>query len=62
MTADDFGFFTEQLDGCYYRFGVDGDNQTGKLHTSTFLIDENALRVSTSLFAFLPFEVLVEEH
>ena len=62
MTADDFGFFTEQLDGCYYRFGVDGDSQTGKLHTSTFLIDENALRVSTSLFAFLPFEVLVEEH
>ena len=58
MTADDFGFFTEKYRGCYYRFGVAGNNVSGKLHTSTFLIDEEALRVSFSLFAFLPLETL----
>ncbi len=58
MTADDFGFYTEQYTGCYYRFGVAGRKVTGKLHTSTFLIDEEALRVTTALFALLPFKLL----
>ncbi len=58
MTADDFGFFTEKYKGCYYRFGVAGSHKLGKLHTSTFLIDEEALRVSTSLFAFLSLKTL----
>lgn len=58
MTADDFGFYTEQYTGCYYRFGVAGRKVTGKLHTSTFLIDEEALRVTTALFALLPFKML----
>lgn len=58
MTADDFGFYTEKYKGCYYRFGVSGSGDSGKLHTSTFLIDDEALRVSTALFATLPFEML----
>lgn len=58
MTADDFGFFTEQYKGCYYRFGVAGDKASGKLHTSTFLIDDEALRASTALFATLSLEML----
>ena len=58
MTADDFGFFTERYKGCYYRFGVAGTNVSGKLHTSTFLIDEEALRASTALFATLSIEKL----
>ena len=58
MTADDFGFFTEQYRGCYYRFGVAGSVASGKLHTSTFLVDEESLRLSTALLAVLPFEIL----
>ena len=58
MTADDFGFFTEQYKGCYYRFGVAGSQVSGKLHTSTFFIDEEALRASTVLFATLSLETL----
>lgn len=54
MTADDFGFFTEKYKGCYYRFGVAGAHIQGKLHTSTFLIDDEALRASTAMFALLP--------
>ena len=58
MTADDFGFFTEKFKCCYYRFGVAADNKAGKLHTSTFLIDEDALRSSTALFALLSLKTL----
>lgn len=60
MTADDFGFYTNRYKGCYYRFGVKGSESTGKLHTSTFLIDEEALRASTAVFAALPFKIFVE--
>lgn len=54
MTADDFGFFTQQYPCCYYRFGVAGVNyDCGKLHSSTFLIDEESLKTSVSVFAWL---------
>lgn len=58
MTADDFGFFTEKYPCCYYRFGVANDSKAGKLHTSTFLINEDALRSSTALFALLSLKTL----
>lgn len=58
MTADDFGFFTEKFKSCYYRFGVVGKEKTGKLHTSTFLIDEEALRLTSGLFVLLALKML----
>ncbi len=58
MTADDFGFFTEKFKCCYYRFGVAGNKISGKLHTSTFLIDEESLRLSTGLFVITALEML----
>ena len=58
MTADDFGFFSEIYKGCYYRFGVSGASKSGKLHTSTFLINDDALRVSTGLFVLLSLKAL----
>ncbi len=58
MTADDFGFFTEKYKGCYYRFGVAGEHKSGRLHTSTFLIDDESLRESTVLFALLSLKAL----
>lgn len=58
MTADDFGFFTEKYRSCYYRFGVSGKEATGKLHTSTFLIDEEALRASTGILVLSAFRIL----
>lgn len=61
MTADDFGFFTEKYKGCYYRFGVAGTHKTGKLHTSTFLIDDSSLYASTAMFALLVLKELERE-
>ena len=54
MTADDFGFFSQQYPACYYRFGIAEHNKkTGDLHTGTFLIDEKSLQISTAFCAFL---------
>ncbi len=58
MTADDFGFFTASYKACYYRFGVAGKKETGRLHTSTFLIDEQSLHTSTGLFTQFALETL----
>ncbi len=59
MTAEDFGFFSQQYPCCFYRFGVANENGTcGKLHSSTFLIDEKALLTSSSLFAFIAIDSL----
>ena len=58
MTADDFGFFTKKYSSCYYRFGVSGKDAPGKLHTSTFLIDEESLRPASGLFAISALRML----
>lgn len=59
MTAEDFGFFSQQYPCCFYRFGVNNDKYLcGKLHSSTFLIDENALKTSSSLFAYIALKSL----
>ncbi len=61
MTADDFGFFTANYNACYYRFGVAGKGDVGKLHTSTFLIDEESLRTSTGLFTLFGVKIMQEQ-
>ena len=59
MTAEDFGFFSRQYPCCFYRFGVAGrSGACGKLHSSTFLIDEKALLTASSLFAFIALDSL----
>lgn len=59
MTAEDFGFFTQHYPCCFYRFGVaDEDSLCGRLHSSSFLIDDQALKVSTGFFAFIAVNLL----
>jgi hippurate hydrolase len=54
MTADDFGFFSQKYPSSYYRFGIAKEGaKCGALHTSTFLIDEKSLLISTAFPAFL---------
>ena len=55
MTSEDFGFFSQQYPCTFYRFGIKSDENasTGDLHTSTFCIDEEALRYGTSGLAWL---------
>lgn len=53
MTAEDFGFFSQQYPSVFYRFGIKGSKLCGGLHTSRFLIDEAALKTSVGVMAYL---------
>jgi amidohydrolase len=55
MTAEDFAFITQKVPSCFYRLGTGNKakNITSGVHTSTFDIDENALRTGTGLMAYL---------
>ena len=53
MTSEDFSFFSQVAPSCFYRLGT-GDGMTiKKLHTSTFDVNEDALRTSTGLMAYI---------
>ena len=53
MTSEDFGFFSQQYPSTFYRFGVIGSQHCTGLHTSTFLIDDEALKTSVGTMAYL---------
>lgn len=53
MTAEDFGFFSQQYPCTFYRFGIQGKKRSTGLHTPTFLIDEEALQTSVGTMAYL---------
>ncbi len=55
MAAEDFAFYTHEVPGCFYRLGT---RNTPKgivhgLHSARFDIDEEALRTSTGLMAWI---------
>ncbi len=55
MAAEDFAYYSEKVDGCFYRLGVRNEAKGIKspVHTSTFDIDEDALEVGAGLMAWL---------
>ncbi len=55
MGAEDFSFYTQKADCCFYRLGVKSKNAKNQLnlHTPTFNIDENALETSIGLMSYL---------
>ena len=59
LSAEDFGFFTQRMPSCFYRIGTGStakDTRHG-LHTPPFDIDEDALRTSVPLMAWLAMNV-----
>ncbi len=59
MTAEDFGFYSQQLPSLFYRFGVQqSSGSTGSLHTPGFNLNEKALETGTSLMAWLALSFL----
>lgn len=54
MGAEDFAYFTQAVPSCLWRLGTGSDSKkyTG-LHTPTFDIDEDSLRIGASLMAWL---------
>lgn len=61
MTAEDFAFFTQKVPSCFYRLGTGNKekNITSGVHTATFDIDENALKIGSGLMAYLAIKQLI---
>lgn len=55
MAAEDFAYYTQQVDACFYRLGTSSHKGdfTSSVHTPTFNIDESALETGMGLMAWL---------
>ena len=55
MAAEDFAFYSQVVDGCFYRLGTRNEAKgiTSGVHTPTFDIDEDALEIGAGLMAWL---------
>lgn len=54
MTAEDFGYYTQQYPCTFYRFGVkQPECETGSLHTPVFRLNDASLETSMGLMAWL---------
>ena len=55
LGAEDFGYYTRQIPGCFYRLGVMNAEKgiTSGVHTPTFNIDESAIEIGAGMMAWL---------
>lgn len=55
MGSEDFAYYTHHVPACFYRLGVGNKKKgiTSGLHTSTFDIDESALKESIGLMSWI---------
>lgn len=55
MGAEDFGFYSERIPGCFFRLGTANASRgiTAGVHTPRFDIDESAIRVGTGMMAWM---------
>lgn len=55
MAAEDFAFYSQEIDGCFYRLGTRNEARgiVSGVHTPTFDIEEEALEIGCGLMAWL---------
>ncbi|MGV3764635.1 MAG: M20 metallopeptidase family protein [Chitinophagaceae bacterium] len=55
MGAEDFGYYSQVIPGCFYRLGVMNKEKgiTSGVHTPTFDIDESAIEIGMGMMAWL---------
>ncbi|MFY7898580.1 MAG: M20 metallopeptidase family protein [Chitinophagaceae bacterium] len=55
MGAEDFGYYTQQIPGCFYRLGVRNQSKgiIHNVHTPKFDIDESAIEIGVGMMAFI---------
>ena len=63
MTAEDFSYYSQKANSCFYRLGTGNAAKgiTSQVHTPTFDIDEQALEIGMGLMAFLAVKELEAE-
>ena len=54
MTAEDFAYYSQQLPACFYRLGTGNPAKgiTSPIHTNTFDVDEDCLKIGAGLMAY----------
>jgi len=54
MGAEDFGFYTQKIPGCFFRLGTRNTKEeiTAGVHTPKFNIDEDAIEIGIGMMAF----------
>lgn len=60
MGAEDFGFYTQQIPGCFFRLGVSNVPQgiVHNVHTPKFNIDEDAIEIGMGVMSWLAIGLL----
>lgn len=55
MGAEDFGYYSQQIPGCFFRLGVRNESQgiVHQVHTPLFNIDERAIEIGMGTMALL---------
>jgi amidohydrolase len=55
MAAEDFSYYTQEIDGCFYRLGTRNEAKgiVSGVHTPTFDIDEDAMEIGAGLMAWI---------
>jgi amidohydrolase len=60
MAAEDFAYYSQVADSCFYRLGTRNESRgiTSSVHTPTFDVEEDSFKVSTGLMAYLALKQL----
>lgn len=60
MAAEDFAFYSQVTDACFYYLGVGSKdkNLTSSLHSASFHVDESSLKESSGLMAYIALRLL----
>jgi hippurate hydrolase len=55
MGAEDFGYYTQEIPGCFFRLGTGNKAKgiTSNVHTPTFDVDERSIQSGMGMMAFL---------
>ena len=63
MTAEDFSYFSQKADGCFYRLGTSNHAKgiTGSLHNSKLQLDEEALKIGPGLMSYIALKQLEQK-
>jgi len=60
LAAEDFAYYTQEVDACFYRLGTRNESRgiVSSVHTPTFDIDEQVLEIGAGLMSWLAVQEL----
>ena len=64
MGSEDFGYYTQEIPGCFYRLGVMNTSKgiVSGVHTPTFNIDESAIEKGMGMMAWIGAGIFTNNH